>query len=160
MKLLKKTACFGAIVTLLLSCGVDDGVTGIAPPNFDVIGLWDLVEVNISAPVDINMDGTSSSNLMDEVECITGSLLIDGDLVWTFEQSNIAITTITGGLFNADCNGTFTGSGNWFSDESEVTFSGDDDVLTVLRISGDQLINDVGESLPGIQSFVYELRQL
>lgn len=144
---------------IISSCDLDDGVQGIPPPNFDVLGLWDLVEVNVNPPQDINMDGTASTNLMDELDCISGSILIDGDLVWTYEQSDITVTTITGGLFSADCNGTITATGNWFSDEIEVTFSGNDAVLTSLRISGEQLVNEVGEDLPGIQSFVYELRQ-
>ncbi|PRX54989.1 hypothetical protein [Flagellimonas meridianipacifica] len=159
MKSFSLRIVFVLLIVLTNSCNLDDGVEQTPLPNFEVIGLWDLVEVNINPPQDLNMDGTASANLMDELECITGSLLIDGNLVWTFEQSDIAITTITGDMFSADCNGTITGTGSWFSDETEVTFSGNDDILTGLRISGDQLVNDIGEDLPGIQSFVYELRQ-
>ncbi|WP_422859896.1 hypothetical protein ACOKFD_03000 [Flagellimonas sp. S174] len=159
MKAIRLSVVFVLLAILSNSCSLDDGVEGTPPPNFEVIGLWDLVEVNVSTPQDINMDGTASTNLMDELECITGSLLLNGDLVWTFEQSEIIITTITGNMFSAVCNGTIMGTGNWFSDETEVTFTGGGDVLTLLSISGDQLVNDVGEDLPGIQSFVYELRQ-
>ncbi|MEM9868567.1 MAG: hypothetical protein AAF765_12810 [Bacteroidota bacterium] len=156
---LKEKSFFLSILFMLLfqSCSLDDGVETIDPPNFEVIGLWDLVEVNVNPPQDLDMDGTASTNLMDEMECITGSLLIDGNLIWTFEQSVINVTAITGDLFSATCNGTVSGTGNWFSDENEVTFSGDD-ILSVLRISEGRLIDEVGEDLPGIQSFVYALR--
>ncbi|WP_133248455.1 hypothetical protein [Flagellimonas aquimarina] len=157
MKRIKKTALLFTSLLLMVSCNTDDGVEGIVPPNFDVLGLWDLVEVNVSVGQDLNMDGTASTNLMDELDCLSGTLLIDGDLVWTYEQSNIAITTITSNQFNADCTGTTSATGTWFSDETQVTFDGDD-ALTVLRISGDQLVNEVGEDLPGVQSFVYVLR--
>ncbi|WP_435625661.1 hypothetical protein [Flagellimonas sp.] len=159
MKLLIKATYCCVILMLVISCNIDDGVEGAPLPNFDVLGLWDLVAVNVNPPQDINMDGTASTNLMDELECISGSLLIDSNLVWTYEQSIISVSTITGDLFSADCNGTITGTGNWFSDETGITFTGNDEVLTELRISGDQLINEVGEDLPGIQSFVYGLRQ-
>ena len=159
MELIKKITSCVILFIFTISCNIDDGVEATPLPNFDVLGLWDLVAVNVNPPQDINMDGTASANLMEEIDCISGSLLIDGDLVWTFEQSNISVTTITGGLFSADCVGTITGTGNWFSDETEVTFTGNDEVLTVLQISGDQLINEVGEDLPGVQSFVYELRE-
>ena len=153
-----------ALVAVLLSifsisCDSDDGANNTPTPNFAVIGLWDLVEVNVNLPQDINMDGTLSTNLMDELDCISGSLLIDSNLVWTFEQSEIVVSRITGDSFSVNCAGNVTGTGNWFSDETEITFSGNNEVLTELRISGNQLINDVGEDLPGIQSFVYELRQ-
>ncbi len=160
MKISKKVSPFFlAIVFMMYSCGLDDGVDGVEPPNFDVLGLWDLVEVNLSDAVDIDLDGNSSSNLMDELDCISGTLLIDGDLVWTYEQTDISITPITGNQFNAICTDTISATGTWFSDETEVTFDGGDNALDRLRISNNQLVNDVGQDLPGIQSFVYELRQ-
>lgn len=157
MKRIKKILLFFTAPLLIVSCNTDDGVEGVTPPNFDVLGLWDLVEVNVSIGQDLNMDGTASTNLMDELDCISGTLLIDGDLVWTYEQSSIAITAITSNQFNADCTGTTSATGTWFSNETEVTFGGDD-ALTTLRISGDQLVNEIGEDLPGVQSFVYVLR--
>ncbi len=157
MKILKKSALFALLLFAVTSCGLDDGVEGIEPPNFDVIGLWDLVEVNVSQAQDLNMDETSSTNLLNELDCISGTLLIDGDLVWTYEQSDIAITAITGDQFNADCSGTTSATGTWFADETEVTFTGDP-VLGELSIVGNRLVNEIGENLPGVLSFVYERR--
>ncbi len=159
MKLIKKILYCFSLIAIVSSCNLDDGVEGVEPPNFDVLGLWDLVEVNVNPPQDLNMDGTASTNLMDELDCISGSLLIDGNLVWTFEQTQLTATPITGDQFEVDCTGTISGTGNWFSDETQVTFTGNDEILTLLSISGNQLVNNVGQNLPGIQSFVYELRQ-
>lgn len=157
MKKIKKTSLLLTALVLIGSCNIDDGVNGIEPPNFDVLGLWDLVEVNVNPAQDLNMDGTASTNLMDELDCISGTLLIDGDLVWTFEQSNLNVTPITSDQFSIGCSDTNSATGTWFSDETEVTFDGDD-ALTALTISGDQLVNEVGEDLPGIQSFAYVRR--
>lgn len=157
MKKNKKVSVLLTALLLIVSCNTDDGVEGIPPPNFEVLGLWDLVEVNVNPAQDLNMDGTASTNLMDELDCLSGTLLIDGDLVWTFEQSNLDITSITSGQFNVGCADTNSATGTWFSDENEVTFDGDD-ALTALKISGDQLVNEVGEDLPGIQSFAYVRR--
>ncbi|MGB3151818.1 MAG: hypothetical protein WBB27_14265 [Maribacter sp.] len=157
MKKIKIPAILFMSLVLLVSCNINDGGEGIAPPNFDVLGLWDLVEVNVNIGQDLNMDGTASTNLMDELDCISGTLLIDGDLVWTYEQSIVAITAITNDQFNADCAGTTSATGTWFSDEASVTFDGNE-ALSVLTISGDELVNDIGENLPGIQSFVYVRR--
>ena len=140
-----------------LACNVDDGVEDAEPLNFDVIGLWDLVEVNINPGQDLNNDGTASTNLMNELDCISGTLLIDGDFVWTLEQTDLTITSITGDQFNIDCAGTITGTGTWFADQSTVGFGGNA-ALDFLTISGDRLFNQIGEDLPGVQSYVYQRR--
>ncbi|TAI48800.1 hypothetical protein [Flagellimonas allohymeniacidonis] len=141
----------------ILSCNVDDGVEDADPLNFDVIGLWDLVEVNINPGQDLNNDGTASSNLMNELDCISGTLLIDGDFVWTLEQTDLTITPITGDQFNIDCSETVIGTGTWFADQSAVGFGGNA-ALSFLTISGDRLFNQIGQDLPGIQSYVYQRR--
>ena len=145
-----------SLLLILVSCSSDDnGDSNLI--NSDVIGVWDLVAVNISAAQDMNNDGASSSNLLDEVDCITGTLLIDGDLVWTLEQSVINITTITGGQFFADCSGTSSSTGTWTASETLVSFGGDQAPSPFNIING-QLVHQIGEDLPGIQSYVYALR--
>ncbi|MGX1930235.1 hypothetical protein [Flagellimonas sp. 2504JD4-2] len=155
MKILKILPLL-ALLLGLSSCNSDDnGDTNTL--NTAVIGIWDLVEVNISSAQDMNSDGTSSTNLLDEVDCISGTLLIDSDLIWTLEQSRISITTITGGLFFADCTGTDISTGLWNASGSQVTFSGDNapDPFVIIN---DQLVNQIGDDLPGIVSYVYALR--
>ncbi|MEO0527552.1 MAG: hypothetical protein AAFZ89_10010 [Bacteroidota bacterium] len=152
---------FAAFIALFISCDVssDDDATEL--PNFDVLGLYDLVEVNVNPALDLNEDGTASTNMVDELDCLSGTLLIDGDLVWTLSQVDLVVNTIPIGelLFVIDCADTTAVSGTWFSDETEVTFSGDP-ALSTLEIldNGDRLINTVGEDLPGFMSFVYERR--
>ncbi|KQC29106.1 hypothetical protein AAY42_03750 [Flagellimonas eckloniae] len=157
MNLIKKVPLLVCFVLLLFSCSIDDGEQGIDPPNFDVIGLWDLVEVNVNPAQDINMDGTASTNLIDEMDCISGTLLIDGDLVWTYEQTDIAVSPITNNQYVVTCLESVTATGTWFSDEVEATFDGNS-VLTALQIDGELLVNQLGQDLPGIQSYVYERR--
>lgn len=157
MNRVKKIPLLVCSVLLLFSCSNDDGEQGIDPPNFDVIGLWDLVEVNVNPAQDINMDGTASTNLMDEMDCISGTLLIDGDLVWTYEQTDIAVSLITNDQYVITCLESVTATGTWFSDEVEATFDGNS-VLTALQIDGELLVNQLGQDLPGIQSYVYERR--
>ncbi len=142
----------------LFGCNLDDGVDGIAPPNFAVVGLWDLSEVVMNPPQDLNEDGISSTNLLDELDCLVGALLIDGDLQWSLEQTDLSITTITGGQFDIRCNGTVTESGTWFSDETKVTFEGNPQ-FSALQIEDGKLVLNLNQDLPGFQKFVYTLRQ-
>ncbi|NAY90941.1 hypothetical protein GTQ34_03330 [Muricauda sp. JGD-17] len=145
-------------VFLLMSCSSDDNGSTQPTINFSVIGIWDLVEVNVSSAQDIDLDGTPSSNLVEELPCISGTLLIDADFSWTFEQSDVAITGITGGLFFAQCSGTTSATGTWTANDTEVLFQGSSQ-LESLRISGETLVNNIDEDLPGIGSFVYARRQ-
>ncbi|MGW9686263.1 hypothetical protein [Flagellimonas sp. 2504JD1-5] len=155
MKMLKTLSVL-ALFLGLSSCSSDDDA-GTDALNSAVIGIWDLVEVNISSAQDIDNDGTASTNLLDEVDCISGTLLIDGDLVWTLEQSVINVTTITGGQFFADCSGTNSTTGIWSASQTSVSFSGDDAPNPFNIING-QLVNQIGDDLPGILSYVYTLR--
>lgn len=154
---MKKIFFFLYMLTFL-SCSLDDDGTQINPPNFNVLGLWDLSEVIINPPQDLNEDGTSSENLFDELECLSGELLIDGDLQWSLEQTNLSVTTITGGQFNIQCNGMVSANGTWFSDENEVIFE-DNPEFSALQIENGRLILNTNEDLPGFQRFVYVLRQ-
>lgn len=156
MKNIHKAFLGIAALILMFSCSNDDGgATDTA--NLEVIGIWDLAQVNVSSAQDIDMDGTSSTNLMNELDCIMGTLLIDGDMVWTFEQTGINITAITNGQFVAQCSGSVAATGAWSSSDTEVILQGSS-LLGTLTIDGDQLIKDIGDDLPGIQSYVYVRR--
>ncbi|MBO0323211.1 hypothetical protein J0X14_12960 [Muricauda sp. CAU 1633] len=158
MKKMRAILSFLFFTFLLVSCGSDDSGGEVAA-DVQVIGIWDLAEVNISSAQDIDMDGTSSTNLLDELDCISGTILIDGDNVWTFEQTDISVTPITGGEFFAQCNdGSILGTGAWVVSGNQIAFQGSA-TLGILDLSGDRLTNDVGDDLPGIQSYVYVRRE-
>ena len=155
---MKKSLVIACCFIIFLGCNLDDGTEGVAPPNFDVLGLWDLTEVNVNPPQDLNEDGTASTNLLNELDCLSGELLINGDLQWSLDQTELLITVITNDQFGILCNGTNSSVGLWFSDENEVTFE-DNPLFSSLQIENNQLVFNSGEDLPGIQSFVYVLRQ-
>lgn len=158
MKKIKVILPFLFVTFLMLSCGSDDSGGEVAA-DLQVIGIWDLSEVNISSAQDVNMDGTSSTNLMNELDCISGTILIDGDNVWTFEQTGISITTITGGQYFAQCSvNDVTGTGAWTANGNQITFQGST-TLGTLTLSGDRLTNLIDDDLPGIRSYVYVKRE-
>jgi YD repeat-containing protein len=142
----------------MLSCSDDDG--GPAPnPNFDlVIGTWNLSELTISPAQDINDDGTTTTNILDELPCISARISLGSDNTWSYSGNDVVITTITGGLFKFFCSDqTRTAGGNWdiqgnlvrLADASgnvtQFTFDSTDNTLT----------NVIGENLPGLQAEIY-----
>lgn len=158
MKSLKiaNLACLAVALVVLCSCSDDEGSGSTV--NMDVVGQWDLIEVNISSAQDIDMDGTSSTNLLDELDCISGTLTINADESWSFQESDISITSITNNQFFADCSGTINGIGTWTANATQVTFIGSSALSSLQIGANNTLINNVGDNLPGIQSFVYQLR--
>ena len=144
-----------ALACLMFSCSSDDnGAT--EPETSEAVGTWQLVELNINPPQDINMDGNTTSNILDELSCATGTITISEDGTWDSTIQNLSITTITGGLFIIDCAGNVTrSSGTWLLQGDQLTlFRGFSNLL--FTIQGDTLILTSNEDLPGFQSEVYQ----
>ena len=141
----------------LISCGSDDESGDTNEPAL-VVGVWDLVELNVGPAQDLNQDGTANDNLLDELNCISGTLTINAAGTWGLDLSGVTITSITGDLYDIQCNpNQGTNSGSWELQGNQLTlFQGSDPI--VLSLSGDRLTNLVGEILPGFFSEVYQKR--
>ncbi|RIV30746.1 hypothetical protein D2V08_16900 [Flagellimonas lutimaris] len=139
-----------------VSCSDDDGGSG-GFSSAELVGTWDLVAVNVSTAVDIDGDGTSSSNLMDEEGCITGTIVLKDDTTYQYEQSNFTITPITNGQYALQCSGITQATGAWGSDGIQVAFQGST-ILGTLQLSNNTIIKQEGDNLPGVASYVYERR--
>ena len=143
------------IIFLLLSCSSDDN--GDDEPEISpAVGTWNLFELNINPPQDIDMDGNPTDNILDELPCVTGSLTIREDGTWNSTIENLAITSVTGGLFFINCSGTASQrSGTWLLQGSQLTlFQGFGNLLFTLE--EDTLILSSNEDLPGFRSEVYQ----
>ena len=153
-----KKLLYLVLSVLVLSCSDDDD--GSAPnPNLElVIGTWNLSELTISPEQDIDGDGTFTTNILDELDCISGVLNLRNDNTWSFTGNDVIITTITGGLFvfrcsdenrnaggNWDLNGNLVRLADQAGNITEFTFSSSNNTLT----------NIIGEVLPGLQGEVY-----
>lgn len=142
----------------MLSCSDDDG--GPAPnPNFDlVVGTWNLSELTIFPAQDINEDGTTTTNILDELPCISARINLGADNTWSYSGNDVVITTITGGLFKFFCSDqTRTAGGNWDIQGNLVRLAdGSGNVTQFTFDSADNtLTNVIGENLPGLQAEIY-----
>ena len=139
----------------LISCSSDDNGGGEMEPS-PAVGNWDLTALNINPPQDINNDGNTTGNILDELPCATGSITINEDGTWSSTLENLSITTITGGLFIIRCSGTTTQStGAWLLQGNQLTLFRDFSSV-LFTLDGDTLTNNSGEDLPGFQSEIYE----
>ncbi|MCE2612796.1 hypothetical protein LVD13_07415 [Flavobacteriaceae bacterium D16] len=157
MKTLRSFLFLFSLCVLLFSCGSDDDSGNNNEPA-PVIGVWDLVELNVSPAQDIDQDGTSNSNIIDELNCVTGILTINEVGTWSLSLNGVTVTSITGGLFDINCSSTPSfNSGTWAFQNNQLTlFQGVDPII--LTLNGDVLTNLVGETLPDFSSEIYQRR--
>ena len=142
----------------LLSCSDDDG--GSEPdPNFDlVVGTWNLSELTISPAQDINEDGNTTTNILDELPCISARIVLSDNNTWSYSGNDVVINTITGGLFAFFCSDeTRTAGGNWDIQGSLVRLADDRGNITLFTFDSAEntLTNIIGEVLPGLQAEIY-----
>ena len=154
---MRKIACLMTVL-LLWSCSDDDG--GSTPnPNADlVVGTWNLTELRISPAQDIDEDGTPTSNVLTELDCISARITLRADNTWTFNGNDLVVTTITGGLFKFFCSEeNRTSGGNWDIQGNTLRLA--DGTGNVTQFAFDSanmtLTNLIGELLPGLQAEVY-----
>ncbi len=142
----------------VLSCSDDDG--GSEPnPNFDlVVGTWNLSELIISPQQDINGDGSFTTNIVEELPCVSAQIILRDDNTWSYSGVDVIITTITGGLFKFFCaDETRTAGGNWDIEGNIVRLADETGTITQFTFdsSDNTLTNVIGEVLPGLQAEVY-----
>jgi len=150
---IQRLSTFFIILTVLFSCSSDDGGTPVIPDSFLAIGAWNLTAVNVSVAQDVNEDGASSTNLIDELPCLSGLLTINSNNTWSATIVDIDVTPITGDLYIINCGSSLSFSGNWSNTGNTLSLNSSD--FQDFTLSGDTLTENKGENLPGFLSFVY-----
>lgn len=157
MKMYKIPILLMTLLLLIASCSSESAPVVVAetPP---VVGIWDLVELNINPPQDINGNGNTTTNILTELSCVSGVLTIRADNSWDLILNGVIITAITGDLFNIECaNFTSSSAGTWSFQNNQLTlFQGV--TPTFYTLSADNLTNIFGEDLPQFSSEVYQKR--
>ena len=154
MKSFPKILAF-CLISLLFSCSSDDDGGGGNQDGLEFAGTWILTQITVSAAIDTNNDGTTSANLLDEADCLRDTLTLDETFEWTSTEvvANL-ITQITGDLYNVNCSEQRNQNGNWGVSETNLFLVGS--VNRTFLINGNQLIENLGNDLPGVRTLVYE----
>jgi len=148
------------MVLLFLSSACSSGDSSSSPEESELaIGTYTLVEISINPPQDINEDGNTTSNVLTELPCATGSLTLNNDATWTWSFADINVTPFINGNFKISCtSNTFTSSGSWQVQNNLLTlFDGFNSAL--FTVSNNKLTSTTGDDLPDFKNTVYE-RQL
>lgn len=157
--MMKKLTSTLALVLGLALCACssdgDDSKEQLSEAQLNaIVGTWNLVEYNVTPPQDGNNDGTASGNLLEELDCLSGSLVLTNEFKWTRTLVQLGSAPITGGELGLFCASTSTKSGSWAYLEGDIYLSEGTD--GIYSLNGTSLTFDIGETLPGIDSYVYE----
>lgn len=118
-----------------------------------VVGTWNLTEVNVNIPQDPNEDGTSSSNMVEELPCLTGVLRLTADSKWNLTLTDLNITPVTGDFYAVQCAESFSYSGNFIFQNNQLSLN--DLSFDIFTLNGTILTETKGDNLPGVLSYVY-----
>jgi hypothetical protein len=140
-------------IVLLISCSSDD-TTSQSVANQAIVGNWSRTAINISAAQDVNDDGDSSTNLVDEMNCLTATLSFTDDFKWSFQGNEVNVNFITGTTYYFSCQNTISKFGTWFSSNGKIALTGD--LVVELNLIDALLRQDIGVNLPGLISVEYQ----
>ena len=128
---------------MLFACSDDE-----SSPREQFIGVWLLTGINLETPMDINQDGTASSDLLQEISCIETTLEILEDNTWTLVTREPRVHE---GRFIDDCTDLLTADGDWSLNERGNLLLGDTEYLW----QSGQLVQVRLQPVMGIESIVY-----
>ncbi|QBA64721.1 hypothetical protein [Muriicola soli] len=143
-------------LVIITSCSKDSSPSEpkISQDLLDAItGLYNLSEYIVSPPQDLNNDDVLSQDLMEELDCLSASIILREDLSYSKFAMQLNISLITNDLYAISCNFNQSTTGTWdlvngqivLSEESENSYALDGSVLTLT----------LGEMLPDFQSQVF-----
>jgi len=151
-----KLISFLSIVALFYGCSSDDDNNITPPSGEEFIGTWQLTAITVSNAIDANNDGNTSTNLLDEVACLQETFILNEGFTWTSNAVNVRlISAITGDLYNVSCTDSEATNGNWGVQNGRIFLVGGN-TTREFAVAGNEIIETIGQDLPGIQSFSFQ----
>jgi len=146
-----------ALLLLGTACSDDssNADTGLSQEQLDATtGLYNLTEYIVSPAQDLNLDDVSSENLLDELPCLSASIILRDDQTFSLFQMQLNISFITGPQYAISCSYTTTTNGFWDIVNNQIVLSqGEDGTYT---LNGTTLTRNEGNNLPDFQRWVFE----
>ncbi len=146
------------LMLLFFSCSTDADEDTLLDESEFLYGNYVLTELSNSQSSDFNGDGSFSSNLIDELDCLVVSLTLNPDRSTSTEGPEMSILADinTVGFYVYSCmDEMITNSGTWSVNGSELSLGS-----AVYTIEGNSLIfNNEGTQAPEFNRVVYTKRE-
>ncbi|NHF58402.1 hypothetical protein FK220_003565 [Flavobacteriaceae bacterium TP-CH-4] len=140
-------------VSLLVSCSSDEDETGTP----SIVGEWDATSFTTSLSFDLNGDGQSSNDIIQELDCYTSTLTFNEDGTFTSFTSDITLEPVGDGTFLGDCEVAPTVSGTYtLSNAALTTVTGDQTIESQVQIGNTEMILRGQDQDFGSLTIIYE----
>lgn len=151
------TGFVAQIFSSMILCFLSWGCSDEGPQTEELSrasGIYMLTELNVAPPQDIDGDGVASVNLLDELNCISGTLYLRADGTYALSLVGIEIVSVPNDRFFFACAPIRNSDSTWNIQNGSITLFADV-TTTPYLLNDNELARIVGENLPGIQSVVY-----
>lgn len=141
-------------ISLSCSKSSSDEDTSIPKEQLESIsGLYNLTEYIVSPTQDLNNDDVFSENLLDELPCLSASIILREDLTFSLFYIELDFTFITGNLYAIFCSDSSTTTGSWDLVNNQIVLSKGED--GTYSMNGTTLTRTEGKNLPDYQRLVF-----
>ncbi len=108
------------------SCSSDDD-TSDNPDDVSLVGTWRLTSASGAFPVDLDMNGSASTNILEELPCFKDVITVNADNTYSQDVTEIIVDidiTVQPPVITADCtDAMLTQTGTWTLEEDQLTFT-------------------------------------
>ncbi|WP_405208322.1 lipocalin family protein [Aquimarina sp. LLG6339-5] len=114
-----------SIALFFTSCSSDDDNGGV-PDMVSLVGTWELTSASGALPVDLDMDGNASTNLLDELPCFEDTIVVSDDNTYNqnVTQIDVNVSSDLPPVVTADCTGLILEvTGEWALASGQLTFT-------------------------------------
>lgn len=118
-----------------------------------VTGLYNLTEYIVNPPQDLNLDDIPSADLMEELDCLSASIILREDLSYSKYYEALDITFITNEQFAIFCGEYKTENGTWDLVNGDLVLNEEPD--WVYSVNGTELNLTLGADLPEFRTQIY-----
>lgn len=140
---MKRILIAGLMLFTAFSCTNDEELyTPTAP--FSILGSWKLISADVETPVDLNGDGTASTDLLAETGCLQNELLqFNADMATGLIISNSYLDITISGEFPE--NVEYTIECVQEAEESPFAYSQEGNVIIITTQEGDVMAGNLSE---------------
>lgn len=121
--------------TLLFSCSKDEG----GNTEVSLVGTWNAISFTTSVPFDLNGDGESSADIMQELSCFGAVLIFREDKTFSSTTSDIFIEQ-QGESFIGSCKPAIANSGTYeYSNGTLTTVNDGQTIVSAISFNNAEL---------------------
>lgn len=155
MKFLKSIAIILPLFLFVTACKKDDAPVVDTSEKDNTVGVYSLTELTISPSQDINGDGNSTTDVLSELSCASGTMNLKSDNTYTWNFIGINVTSITGNLYAFSCNSDANNISGFWTVENGIVTLGVEGTPTTFSVNGSSITATINGDLPAFKTTVY-----